>query len=162
MINAVVITLSDRSFNNKREDLSGPVLIDYLKKEFTDIQISYKLLPDDINLIEKLLRELCDKTDLVVTTGGTGVMERDITPDATLKVIEKRLLGFEEVMRLKSFEITPHGIISRGIVGSCGKTLIINLPGSPKAAVENISFISSAIPHTIAKLQGDPREEEIY
>ena len=159
MIKVAVLTISDRSYNKIRDDLSGPALIEFIKNNFENTDILYDILPDEAYMISSKLTELCEQNfELIVTTGGTGVMKRDVTPEATLNVIEKRLPGFEEIMRMKSFEITPNGIISRAVVGFKNETLIINLPGNPNAAVENLSFVLPAIPHTLAKLKGDPSE----
>jgi len=114
-------------------------------------------VPDEIDIISQKLKQLIDEEniDLVITTGGTGVSTRDVTPDATKLVIEKELPGFSEIMRSESYKITPHGIISRGICGIRGNSIIINLPGSPKAASECLSFVIRAIPHALSKLQGN-------
>ncbi len=152
-----VITLSDKGYTKEREDLTGPALIDFVQNNLADMElVYYKIIPDDKDMLREELIELCDKNiDLVITNGSTGIAPRDIAPDVTALLIEKRLWGFEEAMRLKSFEKTKTAIVSRACVGTRKNTLIINLPGSPKAAIENISFIYEAIPHTIKKLQGD-------
>lgn len=152
-----VITLSDKGFNKEREDLTGPALIDFLKQNLSNMQLEYyTIIPDDKEMLKKELIELSDKNiDLIVTNGSTGIAPRDIAPDVTEKLIEKRLWGFEEAMRLKSFDKTQTAIVSRACVGTLKNSLIINLPGSPKAAVENISIVLGAIEHTIKKLQGD-------
>ncbi|MGC8501448.1 MogA/MoaB family molybdenum cofactor biosynthesis protein [Desulfurella sp.] len=152
-----VITLSDKGFSKEREDLTGPALIDFLKQNLNNMQLEYyKVIPDDEEMLKKELIDLSDQNiDLIVTNGSTGIAPRDIAPDVTQELIEKRLWGFEEAMRLKSFEKTPTAIVSRACVGTRKNTLIINLPGSPKAAIENIGFIYKAIEHTIKKLQGD-------
>ncbi len=152
-----VITLSDKGYANEREDLTGPALIDFVQNNLADMELAYyKIIPDDKDMLKEELTKLCDQNiDLVITNGSTGIAPRDIAPDVTALVIEKRLWGFEEAMRLKSFEKTKTAIVSRACVGTRKNTLIINLPGSPKAAIENIGFIYEAIPHTIKKLQGD-------
>lgn len=152
-----VLTLSDKGFSKEREDLTGPALIDFLKQNLSNMQLEYyTIIPDDKEMLKKELIELSDKNiDLIVTNGSTGIAPRDIAPDVTEKLIEKRLWGFEEVMRLKSFEKTQTAIVSRACVGTRKNSLIINVPGSPKAAVENISIVVGAIEHTIKKLQGD-------
>jgi molybdenum cofactor synthesis domain-containing protein len=98
------------------------------------------------------------KADLILTTGGTGLSPRDVTPDATLKVIDKEVPGFSEAMRAESLKKTPHAMISRAIVGTRGTSLIVNLPGSPKSVKENLSVILPALPHALSKLKGDPSE----
>ena len=154
-----VITISDRSYRGEREDKAGPQLINFIKEKLSPEEVTYKLVPDERSYIVNALRTFCNQGfDLIVTTGGTGVTSRDVTPEATLEVIERRLWGFEEIMRVKSYEKTPHGIISRGVVGICKKTLIINLPGNPRGAVENLEVVIPAIPHTIAKIHDDPSE----
>lgn len=155
-LNAAVITLSDKGSQNLRIDETGPKIIDYLKENFDFSFIRYDLIPDDKDMLSYLLNDLTDNqhNDLIITNGSTGVSERDIAPDITAKIVEKRLLGFEEAMRMESFKKTPHAIISRAVCGIRKKSLIINLPGSPKGALENLSTISGAILHTIHKLQG--------
>ncbi len=152
-----VITLSDKGFRQEREDLTGPVLIDFLKQNLSNMQLKYyKMIPDEKEMLKQELIALCDQEiDLIVTNGSTGIAPRDIAPDVTQEVIEKRLWGFEEAMRLKSFEKTQTAIVSRACVGTRKNSLIINVPGSPKAAIENISVVVGAIEHTIKKLQGD-------
>ncbi|MCU0575370.1 MAG: MogA/MoaB family molybdenum cofactor biosynthesis protein [Desulfobacterota bacterium] len=113
--------------------------------------------PDDIDLIKERLASWCDERglDLIVTTGGTGLSPRDVTPEATLSVIDRRVPGMEEVMRAESLKKTPHAMISRAVVGARKRTLIINLPGSPKAARECLEAIAPALPHALEKLGGD-------
>jgi len=152
---AAIITISDKGSLGEREDKSGPALSKMLEwtYEVEDIII----IPDDIDIIASTIKEQVDKhaVDLIITTGGTGVGKRDVTPEATRMVIEKELPGFSEIMRAESYKITPHGIISRGICGIRGESIIINLPGSPKAATECLMFIMAALPHALSKLKGD-------
>jgi len=153
---AAVITISDKGSKGERIDTSGPGLAEMLKRHY---EVSGVLIvPDEADLIaETIKREIDDKgVDLVVTTGGTGVGPRDVTPEATRRVIEKELPGFSEVMRMESFRITPHSLISRAVCGTRGTSIIVNLPGSPRAAVECLSFIEKALPHALEKLKGDP------
>jgi len=154
-----ILTLSDKGYAGEREDKSGELLKDIVKSKDWQI-IGYEILPDEKDLISKKLAELCDqeKADLILTTGGTGVSPRDVTPDATIPIIEKRLTGFEIAMMIEGLKSTPMAAISRAVVGTRKKTLIINLPGNPKAAFENLSAIIKAIPHAIEKLQGDTRD----
>ncbi|MCD6546116.1 MAG: MogA/MoaB family molybdenum cofactor biosynthesis protein [Thermotogae bacterium] len=154
-----ILTLSDKGYAGEREDKSGELLKDIVKSKDWQI-IGYEILPDEKELISKKLVELCDqeKADLILTTGGTGVSPRDVTPDATIPIIEKRLTGFEIAMMIEGLKSTPMAAISRAVVGTRKKTLIINLPGNPKAAFENLSAIVKAIPHAIEKLQGDTRD----
>ncbi len=155
-LTAAVITLSDKGFKNLRVDETGPKIIKYLNETFDFSFIRYDLIADDKENLKYLLNDLAtnQNIDLIITNGSTGVSERDIAPDVTAEIIEKRLPGFEEAMRMESFKKTPHAIISRAVCGIKKRSLIINLPGSPKGALENLSIISEAILHTISKLQG--------
>ena len=151
------VTLSDKGSQGLREDKSGPLIAELVGK---GIDISFEcgfVLPDDIYELKALLTHLALfwGIDLILTTGGTGVAPRDITPEATLSVIEKRLPGFEQAMISCALTKTVHGMISRAVVGTLDESLIINLPGSPKAVQENLSAILPAILHTLKKLQGD-------
>ena len=151
-----VLVLSDKGARGEREDLSGPALVEFLTgKGHTDILL--EVLPDDQEQITRRLLDWCDqkRLDLVLTCGGTGVSPRDVTPEATREVITREIPGFGERMRAVSLAKSPHAIISRALAGTRGDTLIINLPGSPKAALENLEAVWSAVPHLIAKLQGD-------
>lgn len=155
---AAVITISDRGSRGERIDTSGPALVSMLKDSYEMVRT--EVIPDEMDIIAETIKRLVDeeKVDLIVTTGGTGVGKRDVTPEATRLVIEKDLPGFSEIMRLESYRITPHGIISRGISGIRGVSIIINLPGSPRAATECLSFVFGAIPHALSKVKGDPSE----
>ena len=159
LIKIAILTISDKGSRGERVDGTGPALKSELEKNEFEISY-YKIIPDEIEIIEKELIYLSDesKVDLVLTNGGTGFSQRDVTPEATLHVIEKNVPGIGEAMRMKSLAITPRGMLSRGIAGIRGKTLIINLPGSPKGAVENLQFILPAIPHGIAILLGTASE----
>lgn len=146
--------MSDKGSRGEREDKSGPALKKLLEKDYHVREII--IVPDDIEMIKQAIaRQIDDNaTDLIVTSGGTGLSPRDVTPEATKQVIEKDLPGFSEIMRAESYRITPHGIISRGICGTRRGSIIINLPGSPKAAVECLSFVIAAVPHALSKLKG--------
>ena len=125
------------------------------------IEVKHTLItPDEIDRIRKAIIQFADveKMDLILTTGGTGVSPRDLTPDATLKVLDKEIPGMAEVMRITSMKITPHAMISRAVAGIRGHSLIINLPGSPKGAMENLAAVLPAIPHAIEKIKGDDRD----
>lgn len=157
MFRIAVITLSDTASKGGREDLSG----EEIKKMVNELGkvVHYEILPDDIELIRRKLIEICDNdiADLVLTTGGTGFTERDITPEATKLVIEREVPGISEYMRIKSAEISRNAILSRGVSGIRKKTLIINLPGSVKAVKENLTLILPVIQHALEKLKGDTR-----
>lgn len=154
MITVGIITVSDRSSRNEREDLSGPEIRRWAQgKEYTVLKEA--IVPDEIEDISQVLRDFSDEgIQVIFTTGGTGFAPRDVTPEATLAVLEKEAPGFTEAMRQKSMEITPHGMLSRARSGIRKKSLIINLPGSPKAVRENLSFIEKAIPHAVELLRG--------
>jgi len=153
-----IVTVSDKGSRGEREDASGPALEKFLGNEYDVGEIL--IVPDEVPVIADTIKRLIDdkKFDLVVTTGGTGVTKRDVTPEATRSVIDRDLPGFAEAVRMESYKITPHGIISRGICGIRGESMIINLPGSPKGAVECLGFVIAAIPHALAKIKGDPAD----
>lgn len=156
MIKIGIITVSDRSFKKEREDLSGP-LIKKIVEKLGQI-IDYRIVPDEKSTISQSIRDMVDKlkVDLVLTTGGTGLSPRDVTPEATEEVIERTLPGFGEIMRVKGFEKTPHALLSRAIAGVRGKSLVVNLPGSPKAVEESLKLILPAIPHALEVIKGSP------
>jgi molybdenum cofactor synthesis domain-containing protein len=156
-ITCAVITLSDKGAEGKREDISG-IKLKELAEELLLAKVEfYEIIPDEKELLMQQLNRFCskDRVDLVLTTGGTGVSPRDITPDATLEVIDKEIPGFGEVMRVESLKKTPNAILSRATAGVKNTTLIINLPGSPKAVKECFYAIYRAIPHAIEKIKGD-------
>ncbi|MBA4417994.1 MAG: molybdenum cofactor biosynthesis protein [Syntrophus sp. (in: bacteria)] len=152
---AAIITVSDKGSVGERIDKSGPALKEILEKDYVVGDII--IIPDEEEIIARTIRELIDthRIDLVVTTGGTGVSKRDVTPEATRSVIDRDLPGFAEVMRMESYRITPNSIISRAVCGIRGTSIIINLPGSPKAATECLMFIHKALPHALSKVKGD-------
>jgi molybdopterin-guanine dinucleotide biosynthesis protein MobB len=156
---AAILTLSDRSSRGERADASGPALEKWLATQGVATLYS-EVIPDDEETIVVKLMGWADsgKFDLILTTGGTGVSPRDVTPDATRRILHREIPGFGEVMRAESLKKTPHAMISRAIAGIRGNSLIINLPGSPKGAVENLEAVWRAVPHAVAKLQGDPEE----
>lgn len=156
---AAVLTLSDKGSRGEREDLSGPALERWLAEK--QVQVVRKaVIPDDVVTISATLAKWADEgtADLILTTGGTGVSPRDVTPEATLVVVEREIPGFGEAMRRASAAKTPHALISRAVAGIRGKCLIINLPGSPRGAVENLEAVWAAVPHAVAKIQGDPED----
>ena len=159
MRRAAILTISDRGFRGEREDKSGPAVQEILDNAGFSI-VYLEVLPDDQRLIEEQLRHLADQSrfDLVVTTGGTGVSPEDVTPDATLAVIDRQVPGMTEVMRAASLAKTPHAMLSRAVAGIRGETLIINLPGSVKGARENLEVVLPTLQHALEKIQGDPSE----
>jgi molybdenum cofactor synthesis domain-containing protein len=159
MYTAAIVTISDKGSEGKREDLSGSELKKILSKAGYRIA-AYTIIPDDLTVIVNTLVRLVDveKIDTVVTTGGTGLSPRDVTPEATAMVIEKEVPGMAEAMRAASLQKTPHAMLSRALVGIRKETLIINLPGSPKGARENLTTLLPALPHALAKIKGDPSE----
>lgn len=159
MIKTAILTISDKGSRGDRIDVTGPSVRESLPESEYHIDY-YKIIPDELDIIKEELIHLCDtsKIDLVLTNGGTGFSKRDVTPEATQGVIEKYVPGIGEAMRMKSLEITPKAMLSRGISGIRKDTLIINLPGSPKAAVENLNFVLPALKHGIEILKGEASE----
>jgi molybdenum cofactor synthesis domain-containing protein len=154
------ITMSDKGAAGLRADASGPLIEELVRAETPLCLARGFVLPDEERQIRALLTHLAleDGFDLICTTGGTGVAPRDVTPEATLAVIEKRLPGFERAMTLISLQKTPRGAVSRAACGTLGGALVLNLPGSPKAVRECLGAVLPAVAHTIGKLQGDPTD----
>lgn len=154
-----IVTVSDRGARGERADASGKALFERLGREGFEVAFQ-RIVPDEIPEIAKVIRECCDekKLALVVTTGGTGVSPRDVTPEATLEVVERLVPGMSEAMRAASLLKTPHAMISRAVAGIRGRTLIVNLPGSPRGAIENLEVVLPALGHALDKIQGDPSE----
>jgi len=158
MIRVGIITMSDRSSRGEREDLSGPEIRKWAETKGYRVE-RQEIIPDDFDTIQSKLVELAgDGIELVLTTGGTGFAPRDVTPEATASIIDRPAPGFAEAMRRTSMEITPHAMLSRAVSGIRGRSLIINLPGSPKAVRENLAVIEKAIPHAVELLRGDVRD----
>jgi len=159
MFKVVILTISDRGSKGEREDSSGPLIREMVKDLPAEV-IHYEIIPDEKEIIIEALKKSADqlKADLILTTGGTGLSPRDVTPDATSKVIDREVPGFSEAMRAESLKKTPHAMISRAVCGIRGSSLIVNLPGSPKSVKENLSVILPALPHALSKLMGDPSE----
>ena len=151
-----VITLSDRAYSGEREDLSGPAIIEYLRTKGYSLP-EYVLIADDKAKLEAELLRLSDleKMDLVLTTGGTGFAARDITPEVTLSVATRNAPGLSEAIRAYSLTKTPHAMLSRGVSVIRNNTLIVNLPGSPKAVREALDVIIEALPHGLGLLRGE-------
>lgn len=156
MIKVGILTISDKASVGTREDTSG-ALLHQLVAELPAEVVYYKIIPDEREEIQGHLANLADKQklDLVLTTGGTGVAPRDVTPEATEGVIERLVPGMGEAMRMEGFRRNPRAIISRGIAGIRGRTLIINLPGSTRGVRENFAVLQPALPHTLEKIHGD-------
>jgi len=159
VIRAGVITISDKGSRGEREDLSGQEIITLLK-DIGVVIAQYKVIPDEKEEIRKALIDYADNKNLalIVTTGGTGVSPRDVTPDATLEVIDKEVPGMAEAMRREGAALTPHAMISRAVVGIRRNSLIVNLPGSPRAVRENLTVLLPALTHAIEKIRGDNSE----
>ncbi len=159
MIKVAIITVSDKGARGQREDISGETIRFILEKIEAQV-VEYKIVPDEIDLIRQAIIEAVDriKVDLVLTTGGTGLAARDVTPEATEGVIEKTVPGISEIIRVESFKKTPKAILSRAIAGIRKTSLIINLPGSPKGVRESLNIILEALPHGIDILKGEASE----
>lgn len=157
--NCAVVTMSDKGAAGLREDTSGPALQTILQKEGYEVK-EYRIVPDQREKIAETVNLLVDhhEINLIVTTGGTGVAPTDVTPEAMDLVFEREVPGMAEAMRASSLKVTPYSVISRGRVGIRKKSLIINLPGSEKGAIENIEVLLKALPHALAKIQGDPED----
>ena len=159
MIKVGILVISDKALRGERKDESGPIMKKIIKKLPAEVS-EYKIISDEKDQIKENLINWVDKLrlDLILTSGGTGIGARDVTPEATKEVIEKELPGFEEAMRIKGLEKTPFSMLSRAIVGTRKKSLIINLPGSPKAVKENLDVILPALKHGIEILKGETSE----
>ena len=154
-IRVAVLTASDRSSRGERDDLSGVVISEIVAEQGWEVAF-YGIVPDDRELLKKEMRRLADemRVSLILTTGGTGLAPKDFTPEATLDVIDKEVPGLAEAMRKMSMEKTPHAMLSRAVSGLRGETLIVNLPGSPRAVRECLEVIIPAIPHAAELLRG--------
>ncbi len=159
MINAGILTASDKGHAGDRIDESGKVIAEFLRGIGAEV-VDYKIVPDERDIISSNLKRMADELDidLILTTGGTGFSPRDITPEATLDVIDRQVPGIPEAMRAKSLEITSRAMLSRSVSGIRDKTLIINLPGSPKAVRESLDVILPVLPHAIEILKGQTGE----
>ena len=155
-----ILTLSDRSASGERADVSGPALADLIRAQGWSVA-KQEILPDDESAICATLIQWADhgQVDLILTTGGTGFSPRDVTPEATSAVIRRDAPGLAEAMRAESLKKTPHAMLSRAVAGIRGRTLIVNLPGSPKGAVENLQTILPVLPHAVQLLTDDPNSE---
>jgi molybdenum cofactor synthesis domain-containing protein len=159
-IRVAILTVSDRSARSERPDASGPALEQAVQaRQWLAVQRA--IVPDDLPAIRDQLAAWCatGEIDLILTTGGTGFSPRDVTPEATQAIIERPAPGLAEAMRAASFKVTPHAALSRATAGICKRTLIVNLPGSPKGALENLEAIVIVLPHAVELLQDDPGAE---
>jgi molybdenum cofactor synthesis domain-containing protein len=160
MISFMILTISDRSARGERPDLSGPALRDAVVASGWEV-IDYQIVPDDVELIQSTLTRMAGRANcnIILTTGGTGFSPRDVTPEATLGVIDRQTPGLVEAMRQASLKISPHAMLSRAIAGIREKVLIINLPGSPKAAIENFQVIQPVLQHAVDLITEQPSSE---
>jgi molybdenum cofactor synthesis domain-containing protein len=156
---AAVLTISDSSSQGKRDDLSGPAVVKELNAAGFQVQHT-AIVPDERGLIQQQLIKACQQSRLVVTVGGTGIASRDVTPEATLAVVERLIEGIPERMRALGAAKTPLAALSRGVCGVRGASLILNLPGSPKGAVESLQAIISILPHALELLSGNTEHRQ--
>ncbi|MBU1699242.1 MAG: MogA/MoaB family molybdenum cofactor biosynthesis protein [Candidatus Eisenbacteria bacterium] len=156
MMRVAVLTVSDRSARGERKDRSGPHIQEIVKEMGWDVILT-SIVPDEREMIKDTLRQWCDRgqVDLILTTGGTGFHPRDVTPEATREVLERPSPGIDELMRRAGLEATPKAALSRGISGIRGKTLIINLPGRPRAIRENLDPVLGILMHAVQVCRGD-------
>ena len=159
MFNLGILTISDKGWQGQRYDESGKVIRDSLSLLDSRV-VKYEVIPDEANVIASKLAEWADEggVDIILTTGGTGLSQRDVTPEATLSIVDKVVPGFAEAMRAKTFSMTPFAILSRAVAGVRKKCLIINLPGSPKGVRECLEVILPAIPHALEIIKGEVTE----
>lgn len=156
-----ILTVSDRSARGERPDFSGPVLVDLINTHGWKVERT-AIIADDLAALRETLTDWADGADLdvILTTGGTGFSPRDVTPEATRLVIEREAPGLAEAMRFESLKGTPHAMLSRALAGIRGKVLIVNLPGSPRAVVENLQVILPVLPHAVELLRDHPEAEQ--
>jgi molybdopterin adenylyltransferase len=162
MIQVGILTISDRSARGQRADASGPALAQAVGGQLPGAVVAIAaIVPDDREAISNALVAWSDElsVDLILTTGGTGFAPRDVTPEATRSVLDREAPGLAEAMRASSLLVTPHAMLSRAVAGIRGRTLIVNLPGSPKAALENLATILPMLPHAIELLQESSEAE---
>lgn len=157
MITVAILTLSDKGSKGEREDLAGPLIREMISGIGATVEYC-EVIPDEKDLIKEKLMDYSNKVDLVLTTGGTGLSPRDVTPEATLEVIDKEIPGIAEAMRSVGLEKTKRAMLSRAVAGVRGNTLIINMPGSPKAVKEGLEAIMDVLPHAIEKIKGSTED----
>lgn len=161
MIRVAIVTISDKASRGEREDAGGPAIRESLASLGVEVtEVEYRIVADDEHQISEALFHLTQRpdVDLVLTTGGTGLAPRDVTPQATLHAIDYEVPGIAEAMRAASLKVTPAGMLSRAVAGVRSGTLIINLPGNPKAVRENLDAIAAALPHAVSTLRGEVGE----
>ncbi len=161
MLKVGILTISDKGSCGERQDVSGPAIRDSLVGVGASVE-RYEIVPDEVPVIAARLRAWADeeRLDLILTTGGTGLAPRDVTPEATLSVVSKLVPGLTEAMRAETFKIAPTAILSRAVAGVRGSSLIVNLPGSPKAVRECLAVILPVLPHAVAIIKGDITEHK--
>lgn len=160
MISVGILTISDRSSRGERPDASGPAIREMVSAGMGALVALEGVVPDERAVIAATLAEWAPRCDVILTTGGTGFAPRDVTPEATLDVIERRAPGLVEAMRADSLRKTPHAMLSRAVAGIRGRCIIVNLPGSPKAVRENLAVILPALPHGVRLLKDEAAEGE--
>jgi molybdenum cofactor synthesis domain-containing protein len=153
MMTAAILTVSDSAFRGQREDVSGPATAEFLRRHGFEVA-QPKVVPDESEVIEASLVNLAEAAQLVVTTGGTGISERDVTPEATRAVCSRLIDGISDKIRMDGLAKTPFSILSRGLCGVRGSSLILNLPGSPAGAIESLQSVISVLPHALDLLAG--------
>jgi molybdopterin adenylyltransferase len=162
MINIGILTISDKGSKGQRQDKSGEVMREGAAR-MKGAVVKYEIVPDELDVIAAKLADWADsgKMDVILTTGGTGLSKRDVTPEATLSIIDRSIPGIAEVMRAKSLEKTPMAMLSRAVAGQRGQCIIINMPGSPKAVQECLEAIIPAIPHAVEIIKGEVTEHSL-
>ena len=160
MIKTGVLIISDRSYRGEREDATGPLLIEHIRSKGWSVS-EFNIIPDEKQVIKQTLINLTDQTDidLIITSGGTGLSPRDVTPDVTAEVCDIAIPGLVEHMRMEGLKYTRHSLLSRAYAGVRGRTLIINLPGSPKGAIQNLSAIDDVLAHAVDLIRESPEAE---
>jgi len=156
-----ILTASDRSSRGERVDLSGPALVELITAQGWQV-VRTVIVPDELGMIRETLSTWADSCamDVILTTGGTGFAPRDVTPEATRMAIDREAPGLADAMRLESLKVTPHAMLSRAVAGLRGRTIIINLPGNPKGAVENLQVVLPVLAHAVELLREEPDAEK--